>query len=44
MSKKFDIYIKTLLNILKKEGITTQKKSSTFTLSDIIEEFRSPKR
>jgi len=44
ISKKFDIYIETLLNILEKEGITTQKKSSTFTLSDIIEEFRSPKR
>ncbi len=42
--KKFDIYIKTLLAILEKEGISIQQNSSTISLSHIIEEFKNPKR
>ena len=38
MSEKFDIYIETLLSILKKEGISVYKHSS-IGLSKIIEEF-----
>jgi hydrogenase maturation protease len=41
---KFDIYIKTLLDILEKEKIVVTKKSSIITLSNIIEEFKNPKR
>jgi hydrogenase maturation protease len=41
--EKFDIYIKTILNILEKEGIRAKKCSST-SLSSIIEEFKNPKR
>jgi hydrogenase maturation protease len=41
---EFDNYIKTILNILKKEGINIKKNSSTITLLNIIEEFKNPKR
>ena len=44
MIKKFDIYIKTLLEILEKEGISVKRNSSIITLLNIIEEFRNPKR
>ncbi len=44
MSEKFDTYIGTLLSILKKEGISVGKNSSNTPLSDIIEEFRNPRR
>lgn len=44
ITNKFDIYVKTLLDILEKEGITINRNSSTITLSNIIEEFKNPKR
>ncbi len=44
INEKFNVYIETLLNILKKESITVKKNSSIIKLSDIIEEFRDPKR
>ena len=44
LSKKFDTYIGTLLNILKEEGIKVKKNSSIITLDNIIEEFKNPKR
>ncbi len=44
MSDKFNLYIQTLLKILKKEGIDVQENSSIDSLSNIIEEFRNPKR
>ena len=44
MINKFDTYVKTLLNILEKEGVTVIKNSSIITLFDIIEEFKNPKR
>ena len=44
MFEKFDIYIDTLLSILKKEGITIQRNTSTIKLASIIEEFKNPKR
>jgi hydrogenase maturation protease len=44
MIDKFDIYIKTLLEILEKEGISVKRNSSIITLLNIIEEFRNPKR
>jgi hypothetical protein len=44
MINKFDTYVKTLLNILEKEGVTVVKNSSIITLFDIIEEFKNPKR
>ena len=44
MIEKFDIYIKTLLEVLEKEGIAVKRNSSIITLSNIIEEFRNPKR
>ena len=44
MINKFDTYLKTLVEILEKEGITVTRNSSIVTLSNIIEEFRNPKR
>jgi len=44
MIEKFDIYIKTLLEVLEKEGIAVKRNSSIITLSNIIEGFRNPKR
>jgi len=44
MINKFDTYLKTLVEILEKEGITVTRNSSSITLSNIIEEFRNPKR
>jgi hydrogenase maturation protease len=44
MIDKFDIYIKTLLEILEKEGISVKRNSSIITLLNIIEEFKNPKR
>jgi len=44
MVNRFDVYIKTLLGILDKENIDVKRNSSTITLSNIIEEFRNPKR
>ena len=44
MINKFDTYLKTLVGILEKEGIKVIRNSSTITLSNIIEEFRNPKR
>ncbi len=44
MIEKFDTYIKTMLNILEKEGVNVKKNSSTVSLHNIIEEFRNPKR
>ncbi len=44
INEKFNVYIETLLNILKKESITVKKNSSIIKLSDIIEEFRDPKK
>jgi len=44
MINKFDTYLKTLVEILEKEGIMVRRNSSIITLSNIIEEFRNPKR
>ncbi len=44
MIEKFDTYIKTVLNILEKEGVNVKKNSSTVSLHSVIEEFKSPKR
>ncbi|MCF6340622.1 MAG: hydrogenase maturation protease [Sulfurimonas sp.] len=44
MSEKFNTYISTLLKILEKEKIHIKKNSSIITLSQIIEEFKNPKR
>ena len=44
MKEKFDIYIKTLIDILASEGIKCLKNSSTISLSNIIKEFRNPTR
>jgi methanogenic corrinoid protein MtbC1 len=42
MYKKFDVYIKTIIDILKKRGIDVKKNPSTITLSKIIERFKNP--
>ncbi len=44
LNKKFDTYVNTLINILKKEGIEVNKNSLDISLADIIEEFKNPKR
>jgi hypothetical protein len=44
IGKKFDIYIKTLLNILEENNISIYKNSKNISLSDIIKEFKNPKR
>ncbi len=44
MVEKFEVYIKTLLTILKKEGVTASRNSSNTTLFSIIKEFESPNR
>jgi hydrogenase maturation protease len=44
MTKKFQIYIKTLLDILKNNAISITKKSAEVSLESIIKEFRDPSR
>lgn len=44
MVSKFDIYIKTLVKILQEEGVSVNQNSSIVSLSNIIEEFKNPKR
>ena len=42
LHQKFDLYIKTILSILEKEGITVEKKENILSLDDIINNFKHP--
>lgn len=44
LHQKFDTYIKTILSILKKEGITVEQKENTLSLEDVINNFKHPSR
>ncbi|WP_297440356.1 hydrogenase maturation protease [Sulfurimonas sp.] len=44
MYQKFDIYIETLVKIIKKEGIIVTKKTNETSVQDIIEKFKNPSR
>jgi len=42
LREKFDLYIQTLLDILKDFQVDVKKKSTNVSLEDIIEEFKNP--
>lgn len=44
LQERFDTYIQTLLNILNNLEITAVKHAMTFSLEEIIEEFKNPGR
>jgi hydrogenase maturation protease len=44
MHNSFDAYINTLIKIIEKQDIKTTKNSEEFTLLEVIEDFKNPKR